>query len=156
VDQWLRAGEAAVIDVDSSPRFLAGHVPGAAWALRADLPGIVRQAHAPRTVLTSADGYLAAWAASDLSAGRGLDGVVILAGGTEGWVRSGRPLEPGGGELLSAQIDVYRRPYEGTDVDPSAMRAYLDWEYGLVDQLHRDGTHGFRVLVPSAPFLDRA
>ncbi|OWQ24417.1 glpE, partial [Klebsiella pneumoniae] len=24
--------------------------------------------------------------------------------------------------------------------------AYLEWEYGLVDQLARDGTHGFRVL----------
>jgi len=26
------------------------------------------------------------------------------------------------------------------------MQAYLDWEYGLVAQLDRDGTHGFRVL----------
>ncbi|ORU01593.1 glpE, partial [Klebsiella pneumoniae] len=26
------------------------------------------------------------------------------------------------------------------------MQAYLEWEYGLVDQLARDGTHGFRVL----------
>jgi len=26
------------------------------------------------------------------------------------------------------------------------MQAYLDWEYGLVAQLERDGTHGFRVL----------
>jgi rhodanese-related sulfurtransferase len=34
VERWLRNGEAAVIDVDSSPRFLAGHVPGAAWTLR--------------------------------------------------------------------------------------------------------------------------
>jgi len=28
------------------------------------------------------------------------------------------------------------------------MQAYLDWEYGLVRQLERDGTHGFTVLVP--------
>ena len=41
----------------------------------------------------------------------------------------------------------YRRPYEGTDIKESAMQAYLDWEYGLVDQLARDGTHGFRVLA---------
>jgi len=26
------------------------------------------------------------------------------------------------------------------------MQAYLDWEYGLVDQLARDGTHGFFVI----------
>jgi len=40
----------------------------------------------------------------------------------------------------------YRRPYEGTNVDEHAMQAYLDWEYGLVDQLRRDGTHGFYVI----------
>ena len=36
---------------------------------------------------------------------------------------------------------------EGTDNPRAAMQAYLDWEYGLVDQLARDGTHGFRVLA---------
>jgi len=40
----------------------------------------------------------------------------------------------------------YRRPYEGTDVAEGAMQAYLDWEYGLVEQLRRDGTHGFYVI----------
>ena len=40
----------------------------------------------------------------------------------------------------------YRRPYEGTDVATGAMQAYLDWEYGLVEQLRRDATHGFFVI----------
>jgi rhodanese-related sulfurtransferase len=40
----------------------------------------------------------------------------------------------------------YRRPYEGTDVDTGAMQAYLDWEFGLVEQLRRDATHGFFVI----------
>ena len=40
----------------------------------------------------------------------------------------------------------YKRPYEGTDNAQAAMQAYLDWEYGLVDQLERDGTHGFFVI----------
>ena len=40
----------------------------------------------------------------------------------------------------------YRRPYEGTDIDTGAMQAYLDWEYGLVEQLRRDATHGFFVI----------
>ena len=43
-------------------------------------------------------------------------------------------------------VKRYRRPYEGTDNPHAAMQAYLDWEYGLVAQLARDGTHGFRVL----------
>ena len=40
----------------------------------------------------------------------------------------------------------YKRPYEGTDNKAAAMQAYLDWEYGLVAQLERDGTHGFFVI----------
>src|SRR5437762_2873447 len=40
----------------------------------------------------------------------------------------------------------YRRPYEGTGVAERAMQAYLDWEYGLVEQLRRDATHGFYVI----------
>ena len=40
----------------------------------------------------------------------------------------------------------YKRPYEGTDNKAAAMQAYLDWEYGLVVQLERDGTHGFFVI----------
>jgi rhodanese-related sulfurtransferase len=44
----------------------------------------------------------------------------------------------------------YRRPYEGTDNPREAMQAYLDWEFGLVAQLARDGTHGFKVLGAGA------
>jgi hypothetical protein len=40
----------------------------------------------------------------------------------------------------------YKRPYEGTDASPAAMRAYLDWEFGLVEQLERDQSHGFFVI----------
>jgi rhodanese-related sulfurtransferase len=159
VDAWLRADDASVIDVDSSSRFLAGHLPGAAWALRGHLPRVApTRAGRRRIVLTSADGYLAGWAARDLSArAPGADApdtgaadarVVVLAGGSQEWAQSGRPLEPGAGELLSPPVDVYRRPYEGTDIDAPVMQAYLDWESGLVAQLERDGTHGFTVLVP--------
>jgi hypothetical protein len=38
-----------------------------------------------------------------------------------------------------------RTTNEGTDVTESAMQAYLDWEYGLLEQLRRDGAHGVRV-----------
>ena len=146
VERWLREGGAAVIDVDSSRQFEAGHVPGAAWALRTGLgdPGLPDRLGRPaRLVLTSTDGMLARFAAADVPAGTQ---VLVLAGGTTGWARSGRPLESGPAAMLSPVTDVYRRPYEGTGVHPDAMQAYLDWEYGLVGQLERDGTHGFRVL----------
>jgi len=150
VADWLRAGRTAVVDVDTSRRFLAGHIPGAAWALRADLarPHLQGRLGRPeRLVVTSSDGYLAAWAAADLGTSAGPTRVLALAGGTDGWAGSGRGLDRGPSEMLSPALDVYRRPYEGTGIDPAVMQAYLDWEYGLVAQLGRDGTHGFWVLT---------
>ena len=71
---------------------------------------------------------------------------LVLEGGTSAWAAAGMALETGLGRAITAVDDVYRRPYEGTDNAPAAMQAYLDWEYGLVDQLARDGTHGFHVI----------
>ncbi|WP_084579467.1 rhodanese-like domain-containing protein [Sphingomonas azotifigens] len=68
--------------------------------------------------------------------------VLVLDGGFDG------PLETGsdGAPRPRGSEGRYKRPYEGTDNKAAAMQAYLDWEYGLVDQLARDGTHGFHVL----------
>ena len=40
----------------------------------------------------------------------------------------------------------YKRPYERTDNAAAAKQADLDWEFGLVEQLRRDGTCGFYVI----------
>jgi hypothetical protein len=72
--------------------------------------------------------------------------VAALEGGNVAWAAQGLPLEAGTQRLASERIDRYRRPYEGTDAPREAMQAYLDWEFGLVAQLGRDGTHGFKVL----------
>ena len=56
------------------------------------------------------------------------------------------PLGSGPERLSTPMTDVYKRPYEGTDNARHAMEAYLEWEYGLVAQLGRDGTHGFTVI----------
>ena len=71
--------------------------------------------------------------------------------GWEAYVLDGgydRALEVGPPEILPKPdlAHRYRRPYEGTDVATGAMQAYLDWEYGLVEQLRRDATHGFFVI----------
>ncbi|MBR0870695.1 thiosulfate sulfurtransferase [Bradyrhizobium tropiciagri] len=68
--------------------------------------------------------------------------VYVLDGGYDGALEVGPP-------VVVPKPDPahrYRRPYEGTDVQEQAMQAYLDWEYGLVEQLRRDGTHGFYVI----------
>lgn len=137
---------AIVIDFAASPVFRKGHIPGARFAIRSYLAA-ARGAIAPgrAIVLTSPDGVLADFAAAD--ARRALRAEIrVLAGGTAAWRDAGFDLETGLGNPLSPPEDVYRRPYEGTDSPAAAMQAYLDWEFGLVAQLARDGTHGFVVI----------
>jgi rhodanese-related sulfurtransferase len=59
-----------------------------------------------------------------------------------------RALEAGPPQAMPKGDPAHRyvRPYEGTKASPEKMQAYFDWEYGLVDQLARDGTHGFFVI----------
>ncbi|MFG1694607.1 rhodanese-like domain-containing protein [Nonomuraea sp. NPDC049309] len=139
-----RLDAAAVIDVGPSREYAAGHVPGAWYAARALLPaalGVIGAAE--RYVVTSPTGVLARFAAADL---RRLTSapVFALSGGTAAW----EGLETDAVRYAVAPKDRYRRPYEGTDNPREAMEAYLEWEYGLVKQLERDGTHNFRVLRP--------
>jgi rhodanese-related sulfurtransferase len=135
-----------VIDLAPSPRHIVGHIPGAWFAVRARLAEALRRVPTEgRLVLTSWDGALAHYAAADLLAITDRP-AALLVGGTQAWAAAGLPLECGIGRAAAEIDDVYKRPYEGTDSAAAAMQAYLDWEFGLVEQLARDGTHGFRVL----------
>ena len=142
----LDRGAVTVIDLAPSPAHRRGHIPGAWFAVRSRLAEALETlARDLPFVLTSPDGVLASFAAGELQA---LTGAAprVLAGGTEAWRQAGLPLESGLPRAASADNDVYRRPYEGTDNAQEAMQAYLEWEYGLVEQLGRDGTHGFFVI----------
>jgi hypothetical protein len=101
-------------------------------------------------VLTCADGVASAYAAADLLEALAASGVTAsvhrLAGGNAAWAAAGAELDAGPKGLVAQRIDRYRRPYEGTGNPVAAMQAYLDWEYGLVEQLRRDGTHHFSVI----------
>ncbi|MBO9710155.1 MAG: rhodanese-related sulfurtransferase [Caulobacter sp.] len=142
----LGDGSVVVLDLAPSPAHRKGHVPGAWFAIRARLAqDLERVPDSPPIVLTSPDDALARLAAAELSAIADRP-VRVLEGGTEAWIASGRRLETGLTRAASQPEDVYKRPYEGTDNADAAMQAYLDWEYGLVDQLARDGTHGFYVI----------
>jgi 3-mercaptopyruvate sulfurtransferase SseA len=88
---------------------------------------------------------LARYASAEVKQLTGAD-VFVLQGGTQAWLEAALPVETGETRLASPRMDRYRRPYEGTDSPHAAMQAYLDWEFGLVEQLARDGTHGFKVI----------
>ncbi|MEB3199813.1 MAG: rhodanese-like domain-containing protein [Synechococcaceae cyanobacterium] len=150
LQEWLQRenGTTLVLDLGDGAGYGEGHVPGALWLLRRDLEEVLA-AHpqARRLVLCCADGQRAEAAIpavrTVLPAERTLH---WLRGGRQGWIRAGGPLETGPCQLASPLEDRYRRPYVGLDHPRQAMEDYLTWEYGLVAQLERDGSHGFRPL----------
>jgi len=143
----------AVIDVTTSANYVKRHIPGAWYAIRAQLAQAIGTAIPPsqRYVLTCGSSLLARYAAADLrtlldARGQGDAEVLVLAGGNAAWFAAGLEAESGETRLATPRTDRYRRPYEGTDAPAEAMQAYLDWEFGLVAQLARDGTHHFHVI----------
>jgi rhodanese-related sulfurtransferase len=130
-------------DVRTPEEYAAGHIPGFVSAPGGQL--VQETDHfAPvrgaRIVLADNRAARADTSASWL-AQMGWE-VYVLDGGFAG------PLETGDPHALPPRPAAgrYRRPYEGTDNPAAAMQAYLEWEYGLVDQLARDGAHGFFVI----------
>jgi rhodanese-related sulfurtransferase len=135
-------------DVRTPEEFAAGHLagfrsaPGGQLVQETDVFAPVRGA---RILLVDGDGVRANMTASWLA--QMAWEVYVLDNGLNG---ESLVIEAGHAERASAaaapRTKAYKRPYEGTDNPHSAMQAYLDWEYGLVAQLERDGTHGFRVV----------
>jgi rhodanese-related sulfurtransferase len=130
-------------DVREAEEFAAGHLPGfrhypgGQLVQEIDMAAPVRGA---RILLTDDKSVRADMTASWL-AQMGFE-AYVLDGGYDGALEAGPP-------LVLPKVDPshrYRRPYEGTEAAMDAMQAYLDWEYGLVEQLRRDGTHGFFVI----------
>jgi rhodanese-related sulfurtransferase len=130
-------------DVRTTEDYAAGHLPGfrhypgGQLVQEIDMAAPVRGA---RILLSDNMGVRADMTASWLAQMRWE--TYVLDGGYD------RALEVGPSQVLPKPNPShrYRRPYEGTDVATAAMQAYLDWEYGLVEQLRRDATHGFFVI----------
>ncbi|SDG43934.1 MULTISPECIES: rhodanese-related sulfurtransferase [unclassified Duganella] len=146
---WLAAApqQVGLLDFSSGVSYQKRHIPGTWFALRSQLASALKQLPdgVERYVLTCGSSLVAQYAAADLRLLTALP-ILVLSGGTDAWTAAGQPLEAGATRLASPLIDRYRRPYEGTDNRTEAMQAYLDWEYGLVAQLEKDGTHGFKVI----------
>jgi len=130
-------------DVRDAEEYAAGHLKGfrhyagGQLVQETDMAAPVRGA---RIVLTDHKSIRADMTASWL-AQMGWE-VYVLDGGYDGELETGAPV------VLPKPDPAhrYRRPYEGTGVLEAKMQAYLDWEFGLVEQLRRDGTHGFFVI----------
>ena len=113
------------------------HYPGGQLVQETDMAAPVRGA---RILLTDDKGVRADMTASWL-AQMGWE-TYVLVGGYDGALEAGPPrICPNPIRPIATGVPM-RVPMSM----PSAMQAYLDWEYGLVDQLRRDGTHGFFVI----------
>lgn len=122
-------GEAIVLDVDTSVRYAAGHVPGAHWMPRGwmelRIDAVAPSREAP-VLVTCSDGRQSLLAAATLQS-LGYRHVRVLADGKRGWAASGRALSTAD---LAPQDDVARPPYAR---GRQAMLDYLAWETALVD-----------------------
>jgi rhodanese-related sulfurtransferase len=126
-----------ILDLGTSIQYRKGHVPGAAWAIRARLGKHMDFLKGKTVVCTSPDGVLARFAAADLNA-------MALEGGTDAWHAAGLPMETGETKMLEPPEDVYYKPYDGKSQIEAAMRDYLEWELALLEQIKRDPDCRFR------------
>lgn len=147
IDEFKTLPAKTVVDLARSPVYSKGHIPGSWFAsgpeLARDLENLP-DGDGP-IILTSPDGVIAAANIEEARKSISPREVLYLVGGTAAWVDSGNSLETEA-KWLSEPIDVYKRPYEGTENAREAMQGYLDWEYGLVAQLANDGVAGFHVV----------
>ena len=135
-----------ILDLSTSVQHRKGHVAGARWAIRS---GIGRDldvtALTGRTVVFSArQDALSILSAGDLRM-LGHQDVAVLEGGHRAWIAAGGTVEVGMAEPLAPlpAEDLYYRPYDREHGVEQAMKAYLDWEVALVEQLERDRTLNF-------------
>ena len=143
LNELLSRKAATVIDLASSRDYLAGHIPGAWFAIRTRLDRAFKKIPLDGTVvLTSEDGALAHLAVAEaqaLAAGP----VRVLAGGNAAWKAAGYPLSVEPKNMADDAVDQWRKPYERSGDTKAAMSEYLAWEIDLLPRIARDGTLKF-------------
>ena len=146
--KWRTAPDpagATVLDLSTSLRFRARHIPGAWWAVRARLAQARdKLGEVKRVLLTSEDGVLAHLAAPEAALlWPGAD-VKVLEGGNAAWFAAGKPEEKGIERATTAVDDVAYKAYDHVKDYEQRAREYLAWEVALVDQIKRDPAIRFR------------
>lgn len=140
------SGDAFIINVGASTRHRQGHIPGAAWVPRCYLERAQKACSAPEFVVLTADTPLhAAITTKDAVALWPSAQVYCLAGGTEAWTAAGLPMEEGMPWALAEEIDVWYKPYTDINAKPEAMQSYFEWEFGLVENIEKDGVVKFKI-----------
>jgi rhodanese-related sulfurtransferase len=140
---------AQVIDVQPSTSYRSGHLPGALWSSRAQLPSLAGQIPGSGPiVVTSEDGLLARFAAAELSAVTSRP-VRVLDGGNQAWAQAGDQLSGDDPSFLHEPFDAVASGWRETEPEAqkAGFRRYLSWELGLVAELRQDDTVPFKTFA---------
>ncbi|MGA8077033.1 MAG: rhodanese-like domain-containing protein [Xanthobacteraceae bacterium] len=142
LEMLLSNKAATVIDLSPSRNYLAGHIPGAWFAIRSRLAyALPNVAAAGTLMLTSEDGALASLAVNEAAALCDLP-VRYLKGGNAAWQAAGKSFSTEA-KLADDTVDQWRKPYERSGDIKAAMAEYLAWETDLLPRIERDGTLKF-------------
>jgi rhodanese-related sulfurtransferase len=133
---------ATILDLSLSRNYLAGHIPGAWFAIRTRLKRALEKIAIRNTlVLNSEDGVLAALAVAEAESL--IDRPVrFLQGGNAAWQAAGQPLSTEA-KMADEAVDQWRKPYERSGDVKAAMQEYLTWEVDLLPRIKRDGSLQF-------------
>jgi rhodanese-related sulfurtransferase len=142
LDALLSRNAATVVDLASSRDYLAGHIPGAWFAIRTRLSRALAKIPLGETlVLTSEDGAVAHLTVAEAEALVDIP-VRVLAGGNAAWRAAGYALSAEA-RMADEAVDQWRKPYERSGDTKAAMNEYLAWEIDLLPRVERDGTLKF-------------
>jgi rhodanese-related sulfurtransferase len=142
LDALLSRNATTIVDLAPSRDYLAGHIPGAWFAIRTRLKRALPKIPLGETlVLTSENGALARLAVAEAVALVDIP-VRVLAGGNTAWRAAGYALstQP---QMADEAVDQWRKPYERTGDTKAAMNEYLAWEIDLLPRVARDGSLKF-------------
>jgi rhodanese-related sulfurtransferase len=159
-----------IIDVSQSHEYLAGHIPGAGYCPRHQLPQVVKdlQDQFEVFVLTSKNPKMSLAAANDMKTSE--KKILVLKGGNEAWAETDVKLTIGAERLLGCtpwlneefgqaieqkksliknfvdwELERFFDP-ETTEHIEDAMKKYLNWEIDLVHEWKRDTSIKFNKL----------
>ncbi len=147
LQQALTGNSCSAFYLGPSMNFRKQHVPGSRWSIR---PRIVKDAaNAKSVVLITCDTAAAQVAAIDLREA-GITDVKLLEGGLATWSSAGHALEASPGAPADAEcIDYLFFVHDRHAGNREAMKQYLAWETGLIQQLDEQDKASFKVGEPS-------
>ena len=144
--------DAVILDLRHVKAYRAGHIDGAAWAIRPLLGGL-KLPEGQTVILIAKDDVTAALAAQRLGE-LGVRSVRRLPGTEADWRAAGfdivaTPDDPPAAEVDEMLFYVHQRNVPNNS--EAGARAYLEWEIGLVDQLDDQEKASYRLSDQHLP-----